>query len=282
MNILKKSATFLFIGIIAIFSGRILSGQANRITLDVIIADIPERWWEGGWDKVIELNQFINQNTFDKTSCARAQYWIGCNYYANRDYERAIEEYETVLRLYSDAWLICAKSRFEIGQIYLYKLNDYESALESYAMVIGDYPVCEVTAQAQKSIAYIYRLLRDYERSHKEYEKVWQLYPEYKLEAAKAFYENGELYFKESFKYSREENLRKALSNYKLAYLYCPLEEEEVSEWVIESIIRAFKFLDGNMERANAFIRYQRYKRVNDGGKISIRDKGIYDPLKDF
>ena len=61
MNILKKSATFLFIGIIAIFSGRILSGQANRITLDGIIADIPERWWEGGWDKVIELNQFINQ-----------------------------------------------------------------------------------------------------------------------------------------------------------------------------------------------------------------------------
>ena len=178
------------------------------------------------------------------------------------------------------------KSRFEIAQIYLYKLNDYHKALESYKLVLKDYTKCEVSAKVQKSIGYIYSLLKQYSKAHEEYEKVWKFYPTYKSEVAKAFYENGELYFKEYFYSSNrslnKEKLKKALSNYKLAYLYCPLEEEEVLEWTVEAIIKAFKFLDGNMKRANAFIRYQRYKKFNDKGKMSSKDGDIYNPLEDF
>lgn len=287
MKKLKAFFSVIFLLIIFFYSAQIISGQINRISLDAIIEELPDLWWEGGWDKIVELNQYINQNLSDKQACARAQFWIACNYYANRDYERAIQEYEIVLGMYPEAWGECAKAQFEIGQVYLYRLYDYEQALEAYQKVLSEYPECEITAEAQRMQAYTYSKLENNAKAHEEYQKVWVLYPKFKLEVAKAYWENGELFFKESMgdnitQKDKEAKLKESLSNYKNAYLYCPADDVEVCEWIIDSIIRAFRFLDGNPERANAFIQYQRYSKVNDAGSLSTQQTEIYDPLADF
>jgi len=287
MKKIKQIITFIFIVPVLFFSCKILYGQFNRITLDAVIEEIPDLWWEGGWDKTLELQQFIRENPADKQACARAQFWIACNHYANRDYERAIREYETVLRQYPEAWGECAKACFETGQIYLYRLYQYDNALESFRKVLSGYPECEVTAEAQRSLAYTYSLLKDNEKARQEYEKVWTLYPKFKLEVAKAYFENGELLFREAVDeaisgQARQQKLKDALSSYKKAYLYCPADNAEVAEWIIDAIIRAFRFLDGNAERANAFIRYQRSVNAGDSGPLSVGHTAITDPLAEF
>jgi tetratricopeptide (TPR) repeat protein len=287
MKKIKSYLTVLFVFVVVLCSAKIISGQINRVSLDGIIAEIPEVWWEGGWDMLLPLNQFIDQNPGDKQACARAQYWIGCNYYANRDYNRAIQEYETIFKLYSEAWGECAKSQFEIGQVYLYKLNDYEKALEAYQNTLNNYPQCAVSAEAQRMVAYTYSKMSNNEKAKEEYSKVVTSYPKAKLEIAKAYWELGELLFKESTDdklsvEAKNEKMKNALSSYKNAYLYCPADDVEVSEWIIDSVIRTFKFLDGNADRADAFIRYQRYANTSDSGAISTKQTLVYDPLSGF
>ncbi|MCK5494224.1 MAG: hypothetical protein KAJ14_14025, partial [Candidatus Omnitrophica bacterium] len=66
-------------------------------------------------------------------------------------------------------------------------------------------------------------------------------------------------------------------------YLYCPDEEAELAEWTVDAIVNSFKILDGNRQRADDFIRYQRYVLTSDNSLLSEgQSVSIQDPLKDF
>lgn len=261
---------------------KVFSGEKSKTELDKIIADIPENWWEGGWDKIVELNQFINNNLDKKQLCAKAQYWIACNYYAKRDYETAIKEYKTLIKLYPDAWAECSKAQFEIGQIYLYRLYKYKDALSAYKTIFKEYPECEFLPEVQRMIAYCYLKMKNFKKAEEEYKKVYSLsgYLDSKLETTKAWWELGEMYFKEALKddvskAEKEEKIKKALSYYKKAYFYCPVDNYEVMEWIIDSVVRAFKYLDGNTKRADEFLKFQMNKE--EGGK-----NNLHNPLSEF
>ncbi len=280
---------FIFFCFIALFSFKIINAQATRIVLDEIIEDIPKKWWEGGWDKKDELQSFIQTHSADnRDALAKAQYWIGCNYYSQRDNEAAIAVFKELIQDYADCWFACAKARFEIGQVYVYRIYDYDKAIVNFRKVISDYPKCEVTAQAQRMIGYTLWQMRENEKAFIEYGKVWGNYPQAKLEIAKAYWESGNLSFQEALKNNIFEDkkvtkLTQALSFYKQAYLYCPDEEAELAEWTVDAIVNSFKILDGNRQRADDFIRYQRYVLTSDNSLLSEgQSVAIQDPLKDF
>ncbi|MFH1777395.1 MAG: tetratricopeptide repeat protein [Candidatus Omnitrophota bacterium] len=279
--------TILFLSLVVFFSAKIITAQGTRIALDEIIEDIPEQWWDGGWNKIEELTNFIQQNQHkNQEVLAKAQYWIGCNYYAIREHKRAIAAFAAIMEKYPESWLACAKAQFEIGQVNLHRLYDYNNALSAYTKVLREYPECEVSAQAQRMIAYTYFQMKDYAKAKGEYEKVWQNYPNVKMEAAKAYWELGEMLFQQCFEpgitdKEKNQKVKESLSAYKQAYLYCPSDEADVSEWTIDSIVRAFKYLDCNTTRADQFIQYQRYIKTGDNSAYSA-DAVIIDPLKDF
>jgi len=287
MKKLNTITTIIFIVLVLIFSIKVISAQTARSTLDDIIAGIPEKWWDGGWDKISDLTDFINSEPHSNNEAvAKAKYWIGCNYYANREHKQAIDEFESLIKQYPDAWFACAMAQFEIGQVYLYRVYDYQKALEAYNKVITEYPICEVTPQAQRMIAYTYLQSGDHETAKTEYEKLIRNYPNNKLETAKAYWEMGEMFFNESLdkkltQEQKDQKLKDALSAYKQANLYCPSDESDLDEWTVDSIVRAFRYLDGNSKRSDAFVEYQRYAATGDS--TGLTDKSaITDPLAEF
>ncbi|MCK5706355.1 MAG: tetratricopeptide repeat protein [Candidatus Aureabacteria bacterium] len=284
---MKKIFVLFFMVLVLLSTSQICLAQVNNISIDEIINEIPEVWWEGGWNKTLELNQFINNNLQNKQQCAKAQYWIACNHYANRDYKRAIDEFNIVLEQYSGSWGECVKAQFEIAQIYLYKLKEYEKALTAYNKVLSNYPDQKnLPAQSQRMIAYTYNRMKNNEKAYDEYKKVWENYSESKLEVTKAYWETAEMissgcYKQDLTEEEKKQKLEGSLSLYKKAYIYCPVDEVEVMEWIIDSVVRTFKFLDGNSKRANAFINFQIQDKSNNDSLLS-EESEIYDPLKDF
>ncbi len=286
INLITLVVFFCFV---SLFAFKIINAQATRIVLDEIIEDIPEKWWEGGWDKKDELLSFIQAHSANnREALAKAQYWIGCYYYSQRDNEAAIAAFEELVEDYVDCWFACAKARFEIGQVYVHRIYDYDKAIINFRKVISCYPKCEVTPQAQRMIGYALWQMGKKEEALNEYSKVWNSYPQAKLEIAKAYWESGNLSFQQALsskisKDKKKAELTQALSFYKQAYLYCPDEESELAEWIVDAIINSFKIIDGNRQRADDFIRYQRYVLTSDSSLLSEgQSMAIQDPLKNF
>ena len=60
MKKINTITTIIFIVLVLIFAVKIISAQTARSALDDIVADIPEKWWDGGWGKGSDLTGFIN------------------------------------------------------------------------------------------------------------------------------------------------------------------------------------------------------------------------------
>jgi hypothetical protein len=121
-NMLRLVAGATMLGLLVVAMGA-TGEQLARQPLEAILADIPPAWYEGGWDKRAELTQFIEAHPADTLLCARAQFYIASQSYAERNHQQAIQEYQQLIREYPSAWLECQKAQFEIGQIYLYQPN---------------------------------------------------------------------------------------------------------------------------------------------------------------
>lgn len=283
-----KLFSFVSLAIVAacLFSTRLLFAQIERLSLETIVKQIPEIWWEGGWDQISRLESFLKEN-HDVASYARAQYWVGCNHYAYRDYDLAIGELEKVSLNYPKAWKICAEADFEIGQINMYGLDNYEAALKAYRKVVKNYPKSPLAATAQRMTGYSLAKLNQPDKAAEEYSRVWTNYRENKFECARAYFENGQLNFTQGMENLsdpaiKKSFLEKALSFYKKAFLYCPIDETEVMNWIVEAIMETFRNLDGDSKRAEAFIRYQRYNHSGDKSSLSSGQNEMIDPLEKF
>lgn len=279
-NILRVAAGATMLGLLVLAIGA-TGEQLARQPLEAILADIPAAWYEGGWDKRAELLQLIAEHPTDALLCARAQFYVASQYYAERDHQRAIQEYQKLIREYPSAWLECQKAQFEIGQIYLYRLDNPDQALREYQRVIQDYPRGFMAARAQLMIGRAYRRLGDVALALEAYRKVSLDYPQYRHEVTEARIDEANLLMDHALADARIAASQQALSALKQAYLNCLAEDTALMEQIFEGVARAFRALDGSMARANAFIAYQRYGADGADGVSGSQDD-LADPLKDF
>jgi TolA-binding protein len=135
-------------------------------------------------------------------------YWEGL-----KDSEKAIEEYQGIIRDYPDNWRAVA-AQYDIATIYE-DLKDYDRAITAYQKVITDYPESNYAPMAQDNIGDIYEdNFKDYQQAIKEYRKVVENYPR-SYEADYAQYTIGSLYRWRLKNYDQAiKEYRKLIKNY--------------------------------------------------------------------
>ena len=106
---------------------------------------------QGSYDRALTRFTNLLQRSRDNSLSDNAQYWIGECYYAKKDYNKALIEFEKVFTF--------AKSnkkddaQLKLGLCYL-RMNDKESAHRELTRLLSKYPDSEFTTLGRK-------LLRD-------------------------------------------------------------------------------------------------------------------------
>jgi len=285
-NVSRVVMGVLLFAIIFFGIGFVAAEMVMQKKINIIRQKIPQEWWHGGWDETAELQRIIGQRPMDKAQSAQAQYFIASQYYANRDHQRAIQEYRSLINTYPNAWLECQKAQFEIGQVHMYRLNQHSAAVYEYRKVIDDYPDSFLKAMAQMMIGRAHWRQNDYGTALLEYEKVITLYPRYRTEVTEASLDIGDMKIEQAFSMNtsqgdKEQYLREALLSYRRAYASCPLNHPELMERALDGIYRAFRCLDMNLTRANRFIKFQKYGKARMDGQEGT-DDDLTDPLEEI
>ena len=273
---------------ITLFAGIVgfTSEQLSQEQVDAIVDDIPKEWHHGGWDKMADLKSVQARFATNTAVSARAQYYIASQLYANRDHQRAVEEYQKLIINYPTAWLECQKAQFEIGQIQLYRLDKPVDAIQSAQKAIQAYPDSMITPKAQLLIARAYRRLRDDVRATGEYKKLVSQYTQYNREVTEGHLDLGHLFLGQAFAGAEaigpaNLKLKEAVSAYKKAYATCDVEDVELMKQAIDGIYRSLKAYDGNVDRANSFVLFQQYGTAGQDRLAGTQDD-LVDPLKAF
>ncbi|MFH1776979.1 MAG: tetratricopeptide repeat protein [Candidatus Omnitrophota bacterium] len=277
-----KMITGILVFMLLIFSFGFVTGEViGHKKIELIKQKIPHEWWHGGWEETEDFQSILSQTPQDKYQSAQAQYYLACQYYANRDHHRAVQEFRKLINDYPKAWFECQKAQFEIGQVYLYRLNQPSAAITEYEKVIDDYPDSPVKAMSQMMKGRAYYKQNNYHSALLEYEKVITEYPSYRTEVTETSLDIGDMKISQAYMENidpaiHEQYLREAMISYQRAYRLCPLTHPELMERALDGIYRTFRCYDENLARANQFVKYQKY------GKAGIdKTEGTTDDIKD-
>lgn len=221
--------------------------QTPEDELALIIQSIPDKWWEGGWDKMAELKDFILRHPDYPELCARAQFYLACNYRIKGDLEGALREYSALIAVYPQVTSECAKAQFEIAQIYFHLFNDIPKAISAYKKVITDYPDSLSAPLAQLGVARSYRRQQDHANALAEYQKVIDNYPQSNKQHIEAYMDMADIA-------EEQADINNALSYYKSAYLICPLDDTETKEGITNAISNILNTKDIPAAQADEFI----------------------------
>ena len=77
------------------------------------------------------------------------------NYRINNNLIEAINTFKNIIELYPNNYL-SSKSQFQIADIYLNDIKDYDLSIKEFKNVVNDYPNDEVAKKSLFMIAYIY------------------------------------------------------------------------------------------------------------------------------
>lgn len=287
MKNISRALMSILVFVLVIFSIGFVAGEAaSQKKIDMIKQRIPMRWWHGGWDEELELEDIISDKQKDKHQKAQAQYYIASQHYANRDHQRALQEYRKLIDNYPTAWFECQKAQFELGQIYLYRLNEPSAAIYEYQKGIDDYQDSYIKPLSQMMIGRAYRRQKRFDTALSEYNKVIELYPSYRTEVTETNLDIGDMYIEQAFtegitEQEKEQYLKESLLSYKKAFELCPFDHPELMERALDGICRVFRCLDMNLVRANQFIKFQKYGKAGIDG-IEGTEDDLTNPLEDI
>jgi len=279
--VLSFSLAAIFIAGFVLFCSSAQGVDKADAELSVITKDIPAAWWDGGWNKLDELQNFIAKYPDKPLLSAQAQYYVGCYYYSIKDYSSAIRGYEAVMTNYPAAEVFCVKAQYEIAQIYLNCLHEPDTAIREYEKILSNYSDMNLRPIAQLMIGKAYADLEDYAKAEEAYKKVVEDYPKAARQRFEAYMGLGDSLMSQASNTTDKAKISSAISYYKKAYQICPLEETNLLQYAISKIYEALKYLDNSVVRANKFIKYQKYGPEGQDG-ISGTADDLTDPLAGF
>ena len=96
-----------------------------------------QMYTRGNYSKSLEKFNFLLENNISNDLADNCQFWIGQIYFSNKEYKKAIIEFEKVLK-YKDSNKK-SESIYKIGLSEI-KLNDNINAKKMFQIIIDDYP----------------------------------------------------------------------------------------------------------------------------------------------
>jgi tetratricopeptide (TPR) repeat protein len=96
-------------------------------------------------------------------------------YVVRKDYERAIEEMEKVIRNFSRNVKLASEAQFQIGRIHELR-NDWEAAVEAYEKVYDQHGLSQRGLYSPLYIAERYKMMGESEKSEEAYQKALRQY----------------------------------------------------------------------------------------------------------
>ncbi|OGH60355.1 MAG: hypothetical protein A3G34_09955 [Candidatus Lindowbacteria bacterium RIFCSPLOWO2_12_FULL_62_27] len=163
-----------------------------REELQQILNQIPAEWWNGGWDKLAELESFIQAYPDKPELCATAQFYIGAYYNGVKQYEKSVEAHQTLLTKYPTA-KECVKSLWEIGYIQQHRLKNLSEALQAYKRIINQYGESAETPKAMLAAGIIYHRAKQPDVAIQTYQDLIRAHPEAD-ESPRALLKTGIIY----------------------------------------------------------------------------------------
>ena len=145
--------------------------------LQQILQQIPTEWWNGGWDKLAELEAFIQAHPKYPDLCATAQFYIAACYNGKKQYERSVAAHEALLTTYPTS-KECPKSLWEIGYIRHHRLKDLAGAIEAYKKIVNRYGESEQAPKAMLALGTVYHKARQNEAAIQAYQDLLRIYPQ--------------------------------------------------------------------------------------------------------
>ena len=271
--------------------------ETDNPRLAPLLAQVPEHWWEGGWDQTDALRRLAQFSAQPVAQKAEAQFWYACNLYALRRYDDAIAEFRRLLEQFGttdETWAIRAKAQYELGQVFLYALRRYDEAAAAYAAVVSQYPEAEEALLARLMLGYATAQQGRLDEALNAYQAVFTDYPlapasasaQTRLELARGRFECGRVWVRkaqasQTSARDRQAALTQALAQFKQALIQLPAGEADLRLGVVDAIHSAFIALDGNAGRAHRFLEYQ----LGIAQGAPTRDEAgqpVPDPLAEF
>ena len=249
------------------------ASTAAELEFAAIRKEIPQNWWDGGWDQRAALESFLQRYPSETLLCSKAQYWLGAYFYSIRDYTQALDAFKLVVASYPttpDA----AQAQFEMGQLYRNALEDYDLAAQCYQKVINTYPKNNLIPISYVMLGRTYRDKGDTAKAVAAWQKVLSDFPWADRQRVEAAIELGDLALSQN-------NARQALSHYKQAYLVAPASDLNLTNWVLDKIYTGFKHLDLSVVRANLFLKFQKFGPEGEDGVSQTADD-LSNPLAEF
>lgn len=278
----KLNAIFLYAAVtaslvLAMAAASFSETGSPETELAGITKGIPGNWWQGGWDKLSELQGFISKYPDRHDLCAQAQYRIGNYYQSAGNFNAAIKAYRTVISTYPKIEKECAKAQYETGQVYFYCLSDYGAAVEEYQKVISDYSDGSLKAISQVMTGKAYKELNDPAKAEASFKKVISDYPKGDYDKCEVYMELGSFLIKQcDDSADSKQKISEAIAYYKKAYLLNPNNTA-----VLEGICDSLTKLDMSSARARQFVKYQKYGPAGEDSVLKTKDD-LTNPLDEF
>ncbi len=285
---MKKAKTILFIFLALVITLINLEAfAAPESQLEAIKSQIPQKWWiQGTWDKTKELEDFLAASQAKDQTGAEASLWLGRNYLALGEYDKAIAEFKKLITEYPTSQLQVKLAQLDIAQIYYWHKKDYNQAISQYQRIVTSYPDSWEATYAQEYIGRCYLAKGDEKRALSELTKA---YEQGKITAGIAM---ASILSKQASilpsstaaeREYRDKRFKELLSFYKKLLLTCPIEEEDGAAvlQIIDGVTNAFAKWDGNMIRSTQFVRFQKYGSLGQD-KAQGTEDDLTDPLAEF
>ncbi len=160
--------------------------------LQQILNQIPSDWWNGGWNKLAELESFIQAHPGNPDLCATAQFYIGAYYNGVKQYEKSVAAHQTLVAKYPAA-KECVKSLWEIGYIQQHRLKNLSEAIQAYKQIINKYGESGEAPKAMLALGIVYHGAKQYDAAIQTYQDLLRIYPA-SDEAPRALLKTGIIY----------------------------------------------------------------------------------------
>ncbi|MFB0527097.1 MAG: tetratricopeptide repeat protein [bacterium] len=130
-------------------------------------------------------------------------YVLAEKYFERGKYEKSIQNLLDIIEKYPKSGL-ASEALYFLGDIYQFKLKDYDKAIDEYESLIQEFPQNRFVANAQFKIAECYRKLEKWQEAIKAYRKFIKDYTQYGYSDYAQFY-IGQCYEKlEDWKKAKE------------------------------------------------------------------------------
>ena len=106
---------------------------------------------------------------------------LGIEFRKNDNLRLSITNFKKIIENYPKS-TFAAKSHYQIADIYLNDINNYQFALKEFELLINSYPNAELAKKSSFMVAYIYsNYLDEYSRAIDKYKFFLKKYPEDEL-----------------------------------------------------------------------------------------------------